>query len=59
MSYNEKALLHRLKIFGLQEGSKSFLDYEKAKKMLRQQDLAPADYEKAIKLFTNHFKCQM
>ncbi len=59
MSINEQKLIFRLKQLGLQEGSKSLLHYEKAKKMLRALGLSPAEFENAIRITTNHLKCEL
>lgn len=58
MSYSEKALAHRLKMLGLQEGSGSIHDYEKAKKMIRDQNLTPDEFQKAIKKTTDFLRCE-
>ena len=58
MSFNDKKLEFRLKQMGLQEGSKSIEDYEKAKKMLRDQCLSPEDFQNAIRKTTDFIKCQ-
>ena len=59
MSYSEKSLLHRLKMLGLKEGSGNFNDYEKAKKMLREQGLTPNEFQKAIRRTTNYLRCEL
>lgn len=56
---NEKKLIQRLKSIGLREGSESWADYEKVKKLLRQQELSPAENDKATRVVTEFLNCTL
>ncbi|MCH7517356.1 MAG: hypothetical protein IIB08_09630 [Bacteroidetes bacterium] len=59
MSLIEEILLNKLKQLGLQEGSGSFADYERAKALVKNIASNPTEHDQLIRKVTDYLRCQL